>query len=74
MLIERPKNKAEIIARFARHVSSGKAEFFAEAGIDFVTGERDGIHISDLDGGRLINCHCNGGVFNLGHRHLWRDA
>lgn len=61
--------KVEIIERFARHVSSGKAAFFAQAGIDFVGGEREGIYLSDLDGKRLINCHCNGGVFNLGHRN-----
>ena len=62
-------NKTEIIDRFARHVSSGKADFFAAARIDFVAGEREGIYLSDLDGRRLINCHCNGGVFNLGHRN-----
>ena len=61
--------KAEIIERFARHVSSGKAAFFTQAGIDFVGGEREGIYLCDLDGKRLINCHCNGGVFNLGHRN-----
>jgi acetylornithine/succinyldiaminopimelate/putrescine aminotransferase len=61
--------KAEIIERFARHVSSGKAAFFAQAGIDFVGGEREGIYLSDISGKRLINCHCNGGVFNLGHRN-----
>jgi len=61
--------KAEIIDRFARHVSSGKAAFFTQAGIDFVGGEREGIYLCDLDGKRLINCHCNGGVFNLGHRN-----
>jgi acetylornithine/succinyldiaminopimelate/putrescine aminotransferase len=63
------ESKEAIIARFARHVSSGKAAFFTQAGIDFVTGERQGIYLSDLDGKRLINCHCNGGVFNLGHRN-----
>jgi len=61
--------KAAIIDRFARHVSSGKAAFFTQAGIDFVGGEREGIYLCDLDGKRLINCHCNGGVFNLGHRN-----
>lgn len=61
--------KPEIIARFARHVSSGKADFFASAGIDFVGSEREGIYLADLHGKRLINCHCNGGVFNLGHRN-----
>jgi acetylornithine/succinyldiaminopimelate/putrescine aminotransferase len=69
MIRERQHTKTEIIDRFARHVSSGKAEFFAAAGIDFVAGDREGIYLSDLDGRRLINCHCNGGVFNLGHRN-----
>ncbi len=60
----------EIIARFARHVSSGKAEFFAQAGIDFVFGKRKGVYIWDVTGEqKLIDCHCNGGVFNLGHHN-----
>jgi acetylornithine/succinyldiaminopimelate/putrescine aminotransferase len=69
MLREPEYTRKEIIDRFAQHVSSGKAEFFAQAGIDFVGGEREGIYLSDLDGKKLINCHCNGGVFNLGHRN-----
>lgn len=60
-----PKDK--IIERFARHVSSGKANFFAQVGIDFVFARREGVYVWDLDGARLINCHSNGGVFNLGH-------
>jgi acetylornithine/succinyldiaminopimelate/putrescine aminotransferase len=63
------ETKEEIIQKFARHVSSGKVDFFTQAGIDFVTGEREGVFISDLDGKQLINCHSNGGVFNLGHRN-----
>lgn len=62
-----PKDK--IFERFGRHVSSGKAEFFKSAGIDFVFGRREGIYVYDVDGKKLINCHSNGGVFNLGHRH-----
>jgi len=69
MIGEREETKSEIIECFARHVSSGKAEFFTGAGINFVAGEREGIYLTDLDGQRLINCHCNGGVFNLGHRN-----
>ncbi len=61
--------KTVIDDRFARHVSSGKVEFFAQAGIDFIAGRREGIYLWDLEGTALINCHCNGGVFNLGHRH-----
>ena len=59
----------EISTQFADHVSSGKAEFFSQAGIDFIIGKREGIYIWDITGKQLINCHCNGGVFNLGHRH-----
>jgi acetylornithine/succinyldiaminopimelate/putrescine aminotransferase len=62
-------SKTAIIDRFAQHVSSGKAEFFAAAGIDFVMGRREGVYIWDVDGKRLVDCHGNGGVFNLGHRH-----
>ena len=62
--------KDAIIARFGNHVSSGKAEFFTGVGIDFVFGARQGPYVWDATSGkRLINCHCNGGVFNLGHRN-----
>jgi len=62
--------KDNIIARFSNHVSSGKAEFFTGVGIDFVFGARQGPYVWDATSGkRLINCHCNGGVFNLGHRN-----
>jgi len=63
-----PKNK--IFQRFSSHVSSGKAEFFKAVGIDFVFGRREGPYVWDAETSkRLINCHCNGGVFNLGHRY-----
>ncbi|MDZ7271579.1 MAG: aspartate aminotransferase family protein [candidate division KSB1 bacterium] len=62
--------KGRIIERFARHVSSGKVEFFSSVGLDFVFGRREGVYVWDVEGRqRLIDCHCNGGVFNLGHRH-----
>jgi len=38
--------------------------------MDFVMGKRDGNFLWDIDGEkRLFNLHCNGGVFNLGHRN-----
>ncbi len=61
--------KEKIFERFARHVSSGKAEFFKSAGIEFIFARREGIYVYDVDGKQLINCHSNGGVFNLGHRN-----
>jgi len=62
--------KADIIRDFSRHVSSGKARFFKDYGMDFVPGRREGCYLFDLEGNkRLFNLHSNGGVFNLGHRH-----
>ncbi len=64
------RNKRETIDLFARHVSLGKAAFFESAGIDFALGKRKGPYLWDMAGEkRLIDCHCNGGVFNLGHRN-----
>ncbi len=64
------KTKQLVFDRFSRHVSSGKAAFFLSAGIPLVFGRREGPYIWDIDGDkRLIDCHCNGGVYNLGHRH-----
>ncbi|MBU2602903.1 MAG: aspartate aminotransferase family protein [Actinobacteria bacterium] len=62
--------RAEVFALFAEHVSSGKVAFFERAGMDFALGRREGAFLWDVEGERrLIDCHCNGGVFNLGHRH-----
>ncbi|MCP4356926.1 MAG: aminotransferase class III-fold pyridoxal phosphate-dependent enzyme, partial [Chloroflexi bacterium] len=61
--------KKTITNHFAAHVSSGKVDFYTQAGINFVMGKREGIYMWDVDGRRLINCHSNGGVFNLGHRN-----
>ncbi|MHA2495479.1 MAG: aspartate aminotransferase family protein [Candidatus Hodarchaeales archaeon] len=68
--------KEEIIKAYAAHVSSGKVDFYELIGLDFVLGHRVGPWMTDTpkedhEGPeiRLLNCHCNGGVFNLGHRH-----
>ncbi len=62
--------KQESIKLFHDHVSSGKVDTFTSYGMDFIFGRREGIYIWDVDGEkRLINCHSNGGVFNLGHRN-----
>ena len=62
--------KKDVIDLFGRHVSSGKAAFFRKYGMDFVMGQREGPYLWDIDGNkRLLNLHCNGGVFNLGHRN-----
>ena len=39
--------------------------------MDLVMGPRKGAYIQDIDRSkRLFNLHCNGGVFNLGHRNI----
>ncbi len=63
-------SKQDIIRLFHDHVSSGRADMFVSNDMDFVFGRRQGIYMWDIDGEkRLINCHSNGGVFNLGHRN-----
>ncbi len=62
--------KQQVTANFRDHVSSGKVAVFEKYGIDFVVGRRQGAYLWDIDGKkRLFNLHCNGGVFNLGHRN-----
>ncbi|MCB9587188.1 MAG: aspartate aminotransferase family protein [Polyangiaceae bacterium] len=51
-------------------VSPGKTRVFREYGLTLVMGERDGIGFRDaFTGEYFVNCHSNGGVFNLGHRN-----
>ncbi len=62
---------------FADHVNRGKVALYESLGLELVMGERRGVGFADAfaPGGwedgfpPYINCHCNGGVFNLGHRH-----
>jgi acetylornithine/succinyldiaminopimelate/putrescine aminotransferase len=60
----------EVMASFAEHVSRGKVELFRALGVDLVMGARNGVRFHDAYSDRSwINCHSNGGVFNLGHRN-----
>ncbi len=57
-------------ADFAAHVNRGKVAAYEALGLELVMGEREGSRFRDAYDGRwLFNCHCNGGVFNLGHRN-----
>jgi len=70
MALAQQRSKEQSIAWYRDHVSSGKAAFFARYDMEFIPGRREGVYLWDLHSGRrLINCHCNGGVFNLGHRN-----
>lgn len=63
-------DRASTSQAFAAHVDRGKAEMLTALGADIVMGDRAGIWFTDaFDGRRFVNCHCNGGVFNLGHRN-----
>ncbi len=60
----------EAFEAFAAHISPGKVAFYRQLGVGLVMGEREGATFTDAyTGKRYFNCHCNGGVFNLGHRH-----
>lgn len=61
--------KRRILDLATRYVCPGRTRTFAAFGIDLVIGRREGYRIWDLDGRELIDCHLNGGVFNLGHRN-----
>ena len=63
------KDKSAVINNFGRYVSSGKMNFFKNFGLDFVPAKREGCFLYDMEGKKYLNCHCNGGVFNLGHRN-----
>ncbi len=64
------ESRDEAMEVFAAHVSRGKVDAFQALGIDLVLGRREGPFFWDAyDGRRFYNCHCNGGVFNLGHRN-----
>jgi acetylornithine/succinyldiaminopimelate/putrescine aminotransferase len=68
--MDAPYGREEVLRVFAEHVSAGKARMFEAMGLDLVMAEREGATFRDaFDGRRFFNCHCNGGVFNLGHRH-----
>ena len=55
---------------YGRHVNAGKTTMYRQLGLELVMGERAGVGFAEAwSGQRFFNCHCNGGVFNLGHRH-----
>lgn len=58
----------ELAAVFQKHVAPHKLAYYQRLGLRLVMGKRQGIWFEDAYTKlRLINCHCNGGVFSLGH-------
>lgn len=64
-------DRASLFDSYRTHVNAGKIEMFEKYGLDAVMGRRKGIRFWDAfePDRSWINCHGNGGVFNLGHRH-----
>ena len=63
-------DRAALEAAFAAHVDPGKVDIWRMGGLQLVMGDREGARFQDAYSGRwFYNCHCNGGVFNLGHRN-----
>jgi len=63
-------DRAAALEAFAEHVNRGKVAAFRQYGFDVVMGAREGARFHDAYSDRVfVNCHCNGGVFTLGHRN-----
>jgi len=63
-------NREAVEDSYHRHVDAGRVDTWKMADMQLVMGERSGIRFSDAFTGKwYVNCHCNGGVFNLGHRN-----
>ena len=62
-------DKEQILADAIAHWNPGKTRFWQEAGVPLVIGKREMYYLYDMSGHRLIDCHLNGGTYNLGHRN-----
>ena len=63
------QRKDEALRLATEYVCPNKVATFGAAGIDLVIGKREGSYLYDVDGHQLIDCHINGGTYNLGHRN-----
>lgn len=61
--------KLEFLERSRYFWNPGKTQDWQDMGVDLVIDRREGYHLYDMDGRRLIDLHLNGGTYNLGHRH-----
>lgn len=61
--------KTEFLERSKTFWNPGKTQDWIDMGVDLVIDRREGYHLYDMDGRRLIDLHLNGGTYNLGHRH-----
>lgn len=64
-------DRKSLFDSYREHVNAGKIAVFEQYGFDAVMGRREGVRFWDAydEDRSWINCHCNGGVFNLGHHN-----
>jgi putrescine aminotransferase len=62
-------DKATVLQDSAQYWNPDKVHAWAARGVDLVIGRREGYHLYDMSGHRLIDLHLNGGTYNLGHRN-----
>jgi len=63
-------DRESVEASYRDHVDAGRVDTWRMADMRLVMGDREGPRFSDAYSGKwYFNCHCNGGVFNLGHRN-----
>ncbi len=63
------RSREQILEDFARFMGQTRMQMLQMAGLEIIPGRREGALLWDISGKEYINCHCNGGVYNLGHRH-----
>ena len=63
------QEKLEFLERSKTFWNPRKTQDWQDMGVDLVIDRREGYHLYDMDGRRLIDVHLNGGTYNLGHRH-----
>jgi len=61
--------KQDFLERSKTFWNPGKTQDWQDMGVDLVIDRREGYHLYDMDGRRLIDVHLNGGTYNIGHRH-----
>jgi acetylornithine/succinyldiaminopimelate/putrescine aminotransferase len=63
------RSREQILEDFVCFMGQTRMQMLQMAGLDIIPGRREGAVFWDISGKEYINCHCNGGVYNLGHRH-----
>lgn len=63
------QSKLDFLERSKEFWNPGKTQAWQDMGVDLVIDRREGYHLYDMDGQRLIDVHLNGGTYNLGHRN-----